>query len=147
MTTAPGPDMAAVIEALYQNEINRQLQPTAEQHWAITKLDRLEKAIEETLSYLDWVKDQEHVEGTRAYIDAARKLRRKVEVAKIKDGTFSCGHPNRGTDENPASVFDDCPTCGTFYCNQCNYDTHRCYGCGDDYQHGEEPHGGVSCVD
>lgn len=46
-----------------------------------------------------------------------------------------CGHRNYGTKDQPASVQDDCPVCGKFYCDSCNYDRHYCHGCGEPLPH------------
>lgn len=48
---------------------------------------------------------------------------------------FACGHANYGTAENPASVRVSCSVCEQYYCDQCNYDTHVCQGCGEHMPH------------
>lgn len=55
---------------------------------------------------------------------------------------FECGHRNYGTEEWPASVYEDCPTCKEFYCAHCNYDVHYCYGCGEYRSHAEQVQNG-----
>lgn len=67
---------------------------------------------------------------------------------------FPCGHKNYGTPAFPASCYGGwsdsapCAFCGVYYCADCNYDTHICGGCGENYRHGryaiDHP---VSCTD
>lgn len=58
---------------------------------------------------------------------------------------WPCFHMNYGSLENPSSVFGEfgesklsCSVCGYMYCESCNYDTHKCFGCGEYIGHDEE---------
>lgn len=55
---------------------------------------------------------------------------------RIERPKFECGHDNYGTEEEPATVDNECSKCGHLYCHDCNYCQHICGGCGEEYNHG-----------